>query len=46
MPKTSGSYIFGIIIGGRRVVVVYKLKKKVMSKFVLTKSPENGGIIS
>ena len=24
----------------------YKLKKKVMSKFVLTKSPENGGIIS
>lgn len=44
--KTSGSYIFGIIIEGRRVVVVYKLKKKVMSKFVLTKSPENGGIIS
>lgn len=25
---------------------VYKLKKKVMSKFVLTKLPENGGIIS
>lgn len=23
----------------------YKLKKKVMSKFVLTKSPENGGIV-